>query len=319
MAANIKPMRVIFMGSPDFALPTLKALQVAGHEVVAVYSQPPKPAHRGQKLTPCPVHAYAEAQGLAVYTPESLKSEEAHKTFAHLQADVAVVVAYGLLLPKAILQAPRYGCLNLHPSLLPRWRGAAPIQYPIWHGDAQTAVCIMQMDEGWDTGDILLYKKIPLPADITTPVLQQQLAELGAELMVQALVGLQHQLLKPIKQSAEGVTYAKKLSKEDSKINWKRPAIEIERQVRALNPWPSCFFLYKSEQIKLLQAEAVDLSPKATSGEVLLDPGISGDSLLIRCGEGCLKITQAQRPNRSAMDGQTLAKSLNMQDGDRLG
>lgn len=318
---NIKPMRIIFMGSPAFALPTLKALQAAGHEIVAVYTQPPRPANRGQRLTPCAVHEYAESQNLTVITPESLKGDATQKTLAAFNADIGVVVAYGLILPKAVLGMTKHGFLNLHPSLLPRWRGAAPIQRPLLEGDTETAATIMQMDEGCDTGDILLYKKIPIVGDATTTSLQDTLGALGAELMVAALVGLQHNMLKPIKQDNKLATYAAKLEKEDGKIEWKSmPAVHIVRMVRALNPWPGVFFTYGGENIKILKARALDTAYRIKPGEALTDKDVTGgETFCIGTRDGMLCIDEIQRPSRKPTDAETFLRSLGIPEGTIFG
>lgn len=312
-------MRVIFMGSPEFALPTLDALHQSKHEVVAVYSQPPKPANRGHKMTPCPVHAYAEEHNIPVHTPQTLKRDAPQKEFAEHKPDIAVVVAYGLMLPKEILDTPTHGCINLHPSLLPRWRGASPIQRPIMAGDTETAATIMQMDEGWDTGDILLYKKVPITQTTTTPDMQETLATLGAELIIATLVGIENNLLKPIKQDDAAATHAAKLSKEDSAIDWKRPAAEIERHIRALQPWPGSTFRFKDEQIKVLKAMPIDQSFRGKPGEVLTDESITGGKFWVVCGQNILQINDVQRPSRKPMPIADMLKAFPIGDGDILG
>ncbi|ODA65960.1 Methionyl-tRNA formyltransferase [Methyloligella halotolerans] len=231
-------MRIVFMGTPDFAVPTLKAILAAGHEVVAVYSQPPRAAGRGMKLRPSPVHAFAEEQGLDVFTPERLKSEEEQARFASLNADAAVVIAYGLILPRGILEAPREGCFNVHASLLPRWRGAAPIQRAIMAGDAETGTTIMRMDEGLDTGDICLQAALRIAPEMTAGELHDALAEQGASLMVEALGRAEEGQLTCTPQPPEGVTYAAKISSADGRIDWTKPASEIHDQIRGLSPYP---------------------------------------------------------------------------------
>jgi methionyl-tRNA formyltransferase len=308
------------MGSPAFALPTLEALLAAGHQLVAVYSQPPKPANRGQKITPCAVHAFAEERGLTVFTPESFKHEQTVKEFAELKPDVAVVVAYGLILPKAILDIPTYGCLNLHPSLLPKWRGAAPVQWPILNGETETAATIMQMNEGCDTGDILLYRKVEITPESTTASMQEQLSQLGAELMAHALVGLQHRLLTPIKQNDKEATYARKLEREDGKIEWKSmKAIKIERMVRALNPWPGAYFQFNGEYIKILKAQALPFEGRLNPGEVMTAPEITGGApLCITTADGLLRVDELQRPNRRPVAADEFMNGVSMPDGTLL-
>ena len=235
-------LRLAFMGTPDFAASSLRALIDAGHEVACVYSQPPRPAGRGHQVQRSPVHVLAEERGIPVRTPKSLRNAEAQAEFAALDLDCAVVAAYGLILPQPILDAPRMGCLNIHASLLPRWRGAAPIQRAILAGDAETGVTIMQMDAGLDTGAMLLKGTVPITAETTAGSLHDALAELGAGLIVQALDGLAEGRLTAEPQPSEGVTYAAKLSRDDGRLDWSQPADFIERQVRALNPWPGVWF-----------------------------------------------------------------------------
>jgi methionyl-tRNA formyltransferase len=248
-------MRLAFMGSPDFAVPALRALHAAGHEVAAVYCQPPKPAGRGQRETPCPVHRAAEALGLPVRTPARLRRDAAeHAAFAALDLDAAVVAAYGLILPKPMLDAPRLGCLNIHASLLPRWRGAAPIHAAILAGDAQSGITIMQMEEGLDTGPMLLAEATPIAPRETTPTLHDRLAAIGARLILRALA----EAPPPIPQPEAGVTHAARLTKADGVLDWRRPAALLDRQVRALNPWPGAYFKAAGETIRVLEAEALD-------------------------------------------------------------
>jgi len=250
-------LRIVFMGTPAFAAVALKALVDAGHDVIAVYSQPPRPGgRRGLELQKLPVHALAEELGIAVRTPVSLKNADEAAAFAALQADVAVVAAYGLILPKAVLDAPRYGCLNIHASLLPRWRGAAPIQRAIMAGDARTGVTIMQMEAGLDTGPMLLKEELPIAADLNAGALHDALAETGAGLIVQALDQLPG--LTPVPQPVEGVTYAAKITKEECRIDWRRSAAELDRHIRGLSPAPAAFSEINGERLTIL---AADLTP----------------------------------------------------------
>ncbi|WP_149540156.1 methionyl-tRNA formyltransferase [Siccirubricoccus phaeus] len=283
-------MRLAFMGSPDFAVPALRALHAAGHEVAAVYCQPPRPAGRGQKEQPCPVHRAALALGLPVRTPTRLKRDAAeHAVFAALGLEVAVVAAYGLILPPAMLEAPRRGCLNIHASLLPRWRGAAPIQAAILAGDAESGVTIMRMEEGLDTGPMLLREAVPLGPRMTTPALHDALAEMGARLVLRALA----ENPPPVPQPEAGVTYAPKLTKADGRLDWSLPATALDARVRALNPWPGTFFQHQSEAIRLLAAE-----PAAGAGP----PGMVLDAAgLVACGEGVLRLQRLQRPGRGPL------------------
>ena len=297
--------RIVFMGTPDFAAVALQALiaasETSGHQIVAVYSQPPRPAGRGQQVQKSPVHVLAESQRLPVLTPISLKTTEAQAAFAAHQADVAVVAAYGLLLPQAILDLPRFGCLNIHASLLPRWRGAAPIQRAIAAGDKQTGVTIMQMEAGLDTGPMLLRDTIPILADTTAPRLHDALAELGARLILDALRRLPGDPtaanpLVPVPQPDEGVTYAAKLTRADSQLDWRRPAEELLRAIRAFTPWPGVAIDFGNEKIKVL---AADLAPIEVRDPV---PGaILDDALTIACGRGALRPTLVLRPGKKPM------------------
>ena len=300
-------MRLAFMGTPDFAVPCLLALAEAGHEIAAVYTQPPRPAGRGQKERPCPVQAAAEARGWPVRTPRSLKDESEQEAFRALDLDAAVVVAYGLILPKAILEAPRCGCLNVHASLLPRWRGAAPIQRAILAGDSESGVTIMQMDEGLDTGPMLLRASLPITAETTGESLHDELAALGAKLIVEAL-GQAHGKAQP--QPEEGVTYAAKLTREEAKLDWRKDAASLERQVRAFYPWPGAYFKVEGERIKVLSAELAE--GRGAAGEVL------DAQLTIACGEGALRPTRVQRAGKAPMETAALLRGFAITPGTRL-
>lgn len=291
MSTAHRPLSTVFMGTPAFALPSLRALHEAGHDIVAVYTQPPRPAGRGQKERPSPVHEYALAHGLPVFTPVSLKTAEAQLQFANHKADVAVVVAYGLLLPKPILEAYPRGCINVHPSLLPRWRGAAPLQRTVMAGDKETAVVIMQMDEGLDTGDMLLVEKHAVPEHFDAGILHDTLAEKAAPLLLRALA----ENPAPVKQPADGVTYAKKISKEECKIDWSKTAEEIHNHIRGLSPAPGAYFEFSGEKIKAF-ASALNASHEAyTPGEVL------SPELEIACGQSKIKILEVQRAGKKRM------------------
>ncbi|MEG6508487.1 methionyl-tRNA formyltransferase [Methyloligella sp. 2.7D] len=307
-------MRIVFMGTPDFSVPTLKAILDAGHDVVAVYSQPPRAAGRGMDLRKTPVHAFAESQGLTVLTPESLKSEEEQARFKAFHADLAVVVAYGLILPKPILEAPRLGCFNLHASLLPRWRGAAPIQRAIMAGDAESGNSIMRMDEGLDTGDVCLQSHIPIPLAMSVGELHDALAEDGARLMVEALSRAEAGTLDCVSQSAEGVTYAAKIKPEDGRIDWSKPAAEIHNQIRGLAPRPGAWFELerdgKRERVKVLRAE---LGKGQGTPGTLLD-----DTLTVACGEGALRLLQVQRAGKKAMQAEDFLRGMPLAAGSRL-
>ncbi|EKE75834.1 methionyl-tRNA formyltransferase [Oceanibaculum indicum] len=304
-------LRLAFMGTPDFSVPALKALIAAGHEIAAVYSQPPRPAGRGHKLTPSPVHAYAESQGIDVRTPKSLRNAEAQAAFAALNLDCAVVVAYGLILPKPILDAPRLGCVNIHASLLPRWRGAAPIQRAIQAGDAESGVTIMQMDEGLDTGPMLLSEAVPITAETTGQSLHDALSDMGGRMIVAALDGLDTGTLKPVAQPEAGVTYAAKLTREEALLDWTKPAAELERQIRAFDPWPGSFFLHQGERLKVLKAELANGS--GTPGTVL------DEALTVACGAGALRLLRVQRPGKAAMEADALLRGYPLPKGTILG
>lgn len=300
-------MRIIYMGTPDFAVPALTALAKAGHEIVAVYSQPPRPAGRGKALRPSPVHGKAAEMGIEVRTPVSLKDAEVQAAFAALRADVAVVAAYGLILPRAILDAPRFGCMNIHASLLPRWRGAAPIQRAILSGDNVTGVTIMDMEAGLDTGPMRAKHITPIE-DKTAGALTQELAEAGAALMVEVLDDLsQH---PPLPQPEEGVTYASKIDKAESRIDFSRDAHQAERQVRAFNPFPGAFFEYRGERFRVLTAQVEEHGGPA--GELL------DNSLLIGCGHGAIRPTLVQRAGKGAMSAGELLRGYDMPAGSRI-
>ena len=302
------PLRLIFMGTPDFAVPTLEALVAAGHQVTAVYSQPPRPAGRGKGLRPSPVQLCAEAQGIEVRTPLSLRDAEAQAGFAALRLDAAVVAAYGLILPRPILEAPRLGCLNVHASLLPRWRGAAPIQRAILAGDEETGVTIMQMEAGLDTGPMLAKARTRVDGK-TAGELTRELADAGAALMVDVLRSLE--TLVPEPQPDEGVTYAPKMEKEEARLDFTQTAEGVERQVRAFNPVPGAFFELRGERIRLLAARPVPGT--GAPGEVI------DDRLTIACGEGAVSPLLLQRAGRSAMGAEALLRGFAVAPGTRLG
>jgi methionyl-tRNA formyltransferase len=289
-------LRLAFMGTPDFAVPSLAALYEAGHEVVAVYCQPPRPAGRGHRPQPSPVQQFAESQQMPVFTPRSLRPPEVQAEFAALGLDAAVVAAYGLILPPLVLTAPRLGCLNVHASLLPRWRGAAPIHRALLAGDSETGITIMQIDQGLDTGPMLLRQAIPIAADATTRSLHDTLAVLGARLIVEALDGVAASRLVPTPQPSCGVTYATKLDRDEGRLDWSQSAAGLERRVRALNPWPGVWFEAAGERIKVLAAEVV---PGVTGA-----PGtVLDDRLTLACGTDALRLTRVQRSGRGPVDG----------------
>ncbi len=298
-------MRIVFMGTPDFSVSALNALVEAGHEITAVYSQPPRPAGRGKKERPSPVHTRALELGLEVRHPVNFKAEEDRAAFAALNADIAVVVAYGLILPQEVLDAPKHGCLNIHASLLPRWRGAAPIHRAIMAGDAETGVCIMQMEAGLDTGPVLLRQATSIGAEETTGVLHDWLADMGAKLIVEALAKLPE--LVPEVQSEEGVCYAHKIDKVEARIDWTLSAVEVDRQIRGLSPFPGAWCEVESERVKLLSSKLSEGQGKA--GAVL-------GGWTIACGDGAVEITRLQRAGKTpvnaeeALRGMTLPKQL---------
>ena len=301
-------MRVIFMGTPEFSVPVLEALVAAGHEIACVYCQPPRPAGRGKKDRPTPVHARALELGLEVRHPVSLKGEAAQAEFAALEADVAVVVAYGLILPQAVLDAPRFGCLNIHASLLPRWRGAAPIHRAIMAGDAETGVCIMQMEAGLDTGPVLLREAVEIGAEEVTAGLHDRLSELGARLIVEALERLPE--LEPEVQPEVGVTYASKIDKGEARVDWSRPADEVDRLIRGLSPFPGAFVEVEGERLKLLASRLGD--GQGRPGEVL------DDALTVACGQGAVQLLRLQRAGKGAQDAEEFLRGRPLLKGSQL-
>lgn len=294
-------MRVIFMGTPDFSVPTLRAI-AARHDVAAVYSQPPRAAGRGQKSRPSPVHRAAETLGIPVRTPERLKSPEEQAAFAALGADVAVVVAYGLILPQPVLDAPRLGCLNIHASLLPRWRGAAPIHRAIMAGDAETGVAIMQMQAGLDTGPVLAEARTPIGPEDTTADLHDRLAEMGAALIGDVLDRLP---LPAAPQPSEGVTYAQKIDKAEARIDWALPAPQVDRQIRGLSPFPGAWCMLGGERIKLLRSRLA-----AGAGA----PGTVLQGFTIACGTGAVEVLEAQREGKRPMPAAEVLRGLTLPD-----
>ena len=294
------------MGTPDFAVPTLAELIAQGHDIAAVYSQPPRPKGRGMALEPTPVHQFADKAGLPVRHPVSLKGEAEQAEFAALDLDAAIVVAYGLLLPKAILDAPRLGCFNLHASLLPRWRGAAPIQRALMAGDDQTGVMVMRMEEGLDTGPVLMAERTPTGRK-TAGEVTQELSHLGADLMVRALGALERGGVAPVPQPEEGVTYAKKITKEEAHIDWTRSARQIDCHIRGLSPWPGAWTEAKGERLKILYA--VPVPDRGNPGEVLTD------NLVIGCGDSAIRLLKVQRPGKGVMDAREMAKGFALPPG----
>lgn len=304
-------MRLVFMGTPDFSVGILDALLAAGHGVACAYSQPPRPAGRGHKERPSPVHAFAAERGIPVRTPKSLRSPEEQAAFAALDADAAVVAAYGLILPKPILEAPRLGCLNVHASLLPRWRGAAPIQRAIMAGDTETGVTIMQMDEGLDTGPMLLAEAVPIGPDETAGSLHDRLASLGARLMVRALDDIASERVMARAQPSEGVTYAAKIGKDEGRIDWSLPAQALHDHIRGLSPFPGAWFEFRGERFKVLETRRAD----AAGG-----PGTVLDAALtVACGAGALRLVTLQRQGKAAMPAEALLRGYPIPAGETLG
>ncbi|MCT4655842.1 MAG: methionyl-tRNA formyltransferase [Cohaesibacter sp.] len=307
-------MRIIFMGTPDFAVPTLMEIVGQGHEVVAVYSQPPRPAGRGMEERKTPVHEKAELLGLPVFTPLSLKSEEEQAKFAALDADVAVVVAYGLLLPKAILDAPAHGCLNLHGSLLPRWRGAAPIQRAIMAGDAETGVEVMRMGEGLDTGPVCMVERIAISDEMTAGDLHDKMMVLGADLMVRALAALSRGALSETEQAEDGVLYAQKIEKAESRVEFARPASEVHNHIRGLSPFPGAWcemeIKGKRQRVKILRSQLVE-------GEG--EPGtLLSEDMTIACKDGAIRLLELQRAGKGAMKAQDFQRGAGLEVGESL-
>jgi methionyl-tRNA formyltransferase len=296
-------MRIVFMGTPEFAVPTLTEIVSTGHDVVAVYTRAPKPAGRGQAERKSPVHLAAEGFGIPVFTPRSLKGEAEQQAFAAHDADLGVVVAYGLILPRPILDAPRLGCLNLHGSLLPRWRGAAPIQRAVMAGDARTGVMVMQMDEGLDTGPIGLIEEMPIGPDMTAGELHDRMMLVGADLMGRALSALERDSLHFTPQSEEGVTYASKIDKAEARIDWTKPATEVHNLIRGLSPFPGAWF-----ELTLNGNPTRVKALRSTLAQGSGEPGTLLPDLTIACGEGAVRLTTVQREGKGAMDSATFLR-----------
>lgn len=294
-------MRLVFMGTPAFSVPVLDALVDAGHEVAAVYCQPPRPAGRGKKDRPSPVQARAEALGLEVRHPASLKGPEAQAEFAALEAEIAVVVAYGLLLPQAVLDAPTHGCWNIHASLLPRWRGAAPIHRAIMAGDTETGICIMQMEAGLDTGPVLLRAALTIDPEETTGALHDRLSTLGSQLIVEALA--RRTELAPATQPDKGVSYAAKIDKAEARVDWSRPAVEVDRLIRGLAPFPGAWCEIGGERVKLLGSRVAE-----DAGA----PGAVLDGFTVACGSGAVEITRAQRAGKRPAEATDILRGLTL-------
>ncbi|KJG00672.1 methionyl-tRNA formyltransferase [Photobacterium angustum] len=301
-----KPLRIVFAGTPDFAARHLAALLSSQHQVVAVYTQPDRPAGRGKKLTASPVKNIALEHDIPVYQPASLRNEEAQQELAAIEADIMVVVAYGLLLPQEVLDTPRLGCINVHGSILPRWRGAAPIQRSIWAGDTETGVTIMQMDIGLDTGDMLKVATLPIEASDTSATMYEKLAELGPDALIDCLSDIANGTAVAVKQDDELANYAKKLSKEEALIDWTMDAAAIERCVRAFNPWPMSYFTVAEQNIKVWQA-AVEADNQGKAPGTILSADKQG--ILVATGNGALRLLSLQPPGKKAMTAADLLNS----------
>lgn len=306
-------LRVVFMGTPDFSVPVLSEIVGQGHEVVACYTRPPAPSGRGMTLKPSPIHTLSEQFHIPVFTPKTLRDAEAQATFASLQADVAVVVAYGMILPKPVLEMPRLRCLNLHASLLPRWRGAAPIQRAIMAGDTVTGVAVMRMEEGLDTGPVGMAEQVSISPDTTAGELHNTLSSIGADLMVRALAALSRDALHFTPQPEDGITYAHKITNEEARLDWSRDALTLHNQVRGLSPFPGAYFIVDCgkgpERIKVLRTEPLDVS-----GE----PGKILQGHAIACGTGALKLVQVQRAGRGIVTGDEFIRGAQLVEGSNI-
>lgn len=305
-------LRIVFMGTPEFSVPTLRCLLESPHTVVAVYTQPPRPSGRGHKIQESPVHLLAKEKNIPVFTPKTLRNVEEQERFKALNPDVCIVIAYGLILPKPILETPVKGCLNVHASLLPRWRGAAPIQRSVLAGDAETGVTIMCMDEGLDTGDMLKTASIPITKETTTLSLQNEMAFMGAQLLVSTLNEYVSGVCLPIPQPKEGVTYASKLTKEEGIVDWSQPADFIERQVRALNPWPGATFFHEDNPLKILQAEVIPYEGDCSPGTVL------DDQITIACKNNALRVLTLQKSGSKALSADAFLRGYDLPKGTLL-
>ncbi|MEA1937672.1 MAG: methionyl-tRNA formyltransferase [Pseudomonadota bacterium] len=303
-------LRLVFMGTPDFALPTLEALVESGHDLECVYTQPPKPAGRGRAVTASPVQRFAKDRDIEVRSPRSLRGPEAQEEFKALDPDLAIVAAYGLILPALILEAPRLGCVNIHASLLPRWRGAAPIQRALLAGDAMTGITLMQMDEGLDTGDVLRMEEVPVTHETTGQSLHDELAALGGRMIVPLIEDLIAGQVHPEAQPEEGATYAAKLTRQDGLLDWTHAADDLARVVRALSPWPGAWFESGGERIKVLRAESVD--DRGAPGELL------DDRMTVACGEGALRLVRLQRAGKAPTEGAAFFRGFRHATGSKV-
>jgi methionyl-tRNA formyltransferase len=311
----VSPLRLVFMGTADFAVPALRALAASRHQVITAYTQPPRPAGRGWRLRPSPVQSAAQALGVPVRTPARLREPAEQAAFADLHADLGVVAAYGLILPKAILDAPRLGCINLHGSLLPRWRGAAPIQRALMAGDRETGVTIFQMEPSLDTGPMLASQAVPISDRSTAASLHDALAEVAAGMVVAVVDDLAAGRTHPVSQPEDGVTYATKIEKAEGRLDWSRSAVALDRQLRALNPWPGCWTEIGDQTFRVLAGRPVGCADVQghVPGEVL------DERLTVACGEGCLELTTVQRPGGKPMASEAFLRGFPVPVGTRLG
>lgn len=309
MDSPLQPLRIVFMGTPAFSIPTFQKILDSEHQVVAVYTQPPRPSGRGHRVQKSAVHVLAESEGIPVFTPTSLRNSHEQEQFRALNADVAVVIAYGLILPKEILEAPKNGCVNVHGSLLPRWRGAAPMQRAILAGDSETGITIMCMDEGMDTGGMLRLAAVSITDTTTTDILHDQLAALGADLLLQTLNDYTAKKISQIPQPLEGVTYAPKLKKSEGAIQWGLSNMDIKRQVQALNPWPGVFFSYQNVNFKVLDVDLIATPFPLVPGTIL------DDELTIACGQGAIRILTLQKPGGAPMKASAFLRGYSFPPG----
>ncbi len=305
-------LRVVFMGTPEFALPTLEAVMATGHEVAAVYCQPPRRAGRGMKEKLSPVHAEALRNNLPVRTPASLRDDAVCSELASFAPDIIIVVAYGLILPREVLGIPRHGCLNVHPSLLPRWRGAAPLQRTIMAGDAETGVCVMAMEEGLDSGPVYAVERLALEPDVTAAELHDTLAQTGAGLMVQTLGAIEDGTAAAVPQSEDGITYAEKISKDEARIDWARDASDLHNHIRGLSPFPGAWCLFGDGHVRIKILRARPVARNGLPGELL------DDNLTVACGHGALEILELQRHGKGVMDRETFQRGFPVPSGSRL-
>jgi len=306
--------KIIFMGTPVLAVSALRALHEAGYPILAVYTQPPKPVGRGYNLTPSPVQNYAESLEIPVYSPKSLRQPEIQEEFRSHGADLAIVAAYGLILPTPILEAPLHGCLNIHFSLLPRWRGAAPMQRAIMAGDAQTGITIMKMDEGLDTGPMISQATVDITTETTAQTLHDALTKLGADLLLKTIPRYLDRSLPLIEQPTEGVTHAAKLSKEDSILDWRRTAVELHQQIRGLHPWPGTYFMHGDDCLKVSEAELIDtINAESSAPGIILD-----NHLTIACGRGALRLLKIQKPGGKWLSADEFLRGYPLRQGMQL-